>query len=173
MCVTCHTDQVKGTSDLAANVSTANVFPATLASTANGYLMDTESTGDFPIMIHKFHMSSSLVKSGASYVVNSTSYSFPTKTPLNAAGAVKVPTAKDCSQCHTSNKTALDEDNWKTKPTRLACGSCHDGMNWATGALYKVLAKTTLAAHAGGAQTSDANCAGCHTAASIAAKHGQ
>ena len=42
-------------------------------------------------------------------------------------------------------------DDWKTNPTREACGSCHDTVNFATGAN-----------HAGGPAASDQNCAICH-----------
>ena len=38
-----------------------------------------------------------------------------------------------------------------TKPSREACGSCHDTINWATGANHK-----------GGAQLDDKACASCH-----------
>jgi OmcA/MtrC family decaheme c-type cytochrome len=38
-----------------------------------------------------------------------------------------------------------------TAPSRVACGSCHDAVDWVTGA-----------GHVGGAQANDAMCAGCH-----------
>jgi hypothetical protein len=61
----------------------------------------------------------------------------------------------NCVACHTEKKagTLAQLDNWKTVPSRAACGSCHDLINWTTGAN-----------HAGGAATSDDNCAVCHPA---------
>jgi hypothetical protein len=94
---------------------------------------------------------------------------------------------RNCTKCH------LDE-SWKTKPSRLACGACHDYVDFATGVLdpRRVLGKpasgdcvqdvdcdadfgsdTTcnpesgeceLGVHRGGAQGNDAQCAVCHTA---------
>ena len=62
-------------------------------------------------------------------------------------------------------------DNWKNVPSRLACGACHDGINFATGKgvtiadALKGLTSTTAstAAHGGGAQADDSPCAPCHT----------
>lgn len=33
---------------------------------------------------------------------------------------------KNCTKCHT-------DDSWKTKPTRAACGACHDNLNFTNG----------------------------------------
>ena len=38
----------------------------------------------------------------------------------------------NCEACHTGN--AKNVANWKTVPSRAACGSCHDNVNFATGA---------------------------------------
>jgi len=38
----------------------------------------------------------------------------------------------NCESCHTG--TVADVGNWRTVPSRAACGSCHDNINWATGA---------------------------------------
>lgn len=56
----------------------------------------------------------------------------------------------DCSVCHTGG--GLDEDNWKTSPNKIACGSCHDDVDFATG----------LNHGSGGVQQSNQFCAGCH-----------
>jgi hypothetical protein len=59
---------------------------------------------------------------------------------------------RNCTACHTN-------DNWKTKPSRLACGTCHDntwfGDQNAVPAGYK--------SHAGGIQIDDSKCTVCHT----------
>jgi OmcA/MtrC family decaheme c-type cytochrome len=58
---------------------------------------------------------------------------------------------ENCTKCHQG--TGAQVDNWKTKPSKKACGSCHDTVNFATGTN-----------HTGGPQTDDATCAMCHPA---------
>ena len=48
----------------------------------------------------------------------------------------------NCQACHTGG--GVNVDNWKTVPSRAACGSCHDTINWTTGV-----------GHAGGVAPSD------------------
>jgi Outer membrane cytochrome MtrC/MtrF-like, domains II/IV len=84
---------------------------------------------------------------------------------------------KDCGKCHT-------DDSWQTKLSREACGSCHDNVNFATGAVNPpitgpacttnsdcnsfafdascVSGACTISQHGGGIQTDDSNCATCH-----------
>src|SRR6185369_9493208 len=66
--------------------------------------------------------------------------------------------------------------NFKNVPSRLACGACHDGINFATGAgvtnaafNQSIINGTTAAAtgHIGGIQADDSKCALCHDATSI------
>ena len=57
----------------------------------------------------------------------------------------------NCQSCHTGS--GADVDNWKSVPSRAACGSCHDAIDWATGVN-----------HAGGVALSDGFCAVCHPA---------
>ncbi|MCA9597942.1 MAG: hypothetical protein KC776_31740 [Myxococcales bacterium] len=97
---------------------------------------------------------------------------------------------KNCAKCH-------QDDVWKSKPSRQACGACHDAVEWASGDFKppRVLGNTActtktdcLAAygtgecntttgkceiqkHGGGAQASDANCSMCHNANDITDKH--
>jgi len=60
---------------------------------------------------------------------------------------------KNCTVCHV-------DDRWKTKPSRLACGACHDNI-W-FGDLAGMPATAQL--HPGGTQLTDAGCAFCHPA---------
>lgn len=60
---------------------------------------------------------------------------------------------RNCTACHV-------DDRWKTKPSRLACGACHDNIDWATG---KSVVKDKKD-HGGGPQANDTACAACHTA---------
>jgi OmcA/MtrC family decaheme c-type cytochrome len=168
MCVTCHTDQAKAQSTTGANQSSSSY---SFGSTGNGFLLDNESVVDFPIMVHKLHMSSYLTKSGAGYYPASSGYPFPTK----AAAFITKADAKLCYNCHTTNKTANNEDNWKNKPSRMACGACHDGLDFTTGLLKSVNTSnntTVPYAHGGGKQLDDSKCAGCHTVSNILTKHG-
>jgi len=56
-----------------------------------------------------------------------------------------------CEVCHDPKSGAAQATAYLTKPTRVACGACHDDVNFATGAN-----------HAGGPQISDNQCATCH-----------
>jgi hypothetical protein len=60
---------------------------------------------------------------------------------------------KNCTTCHS-------DDRWKTTPSRLACGSCHDN-TW-FGAPAGMPATGEL--HKGGQQSDDTNCSSCHPA---------
>ncbi len=56
---------------------------------------------------------------------------------------------RNCVRCHTPE--ASQSYVWYTFPSRAACGSCHDNIDWVTGAN-----------HPAGPQASDAACASCH-----------
>lgn len=140
-CVVCHNDQRK--------FGRTNVNSATgvFAVDANGYLLDGETQGDFTVFIHKLHMGSKLTKSGIGYnYADAADFQYKLK---------KYPqTVLNCTKCHENSTAAPQGNNWKTEVSRLACGSCHDGINFATGDGHG----------AGGIQTSDANCKVCHNA---------
>lgn len=149
-CVVCHNDQRKYGRTNVASVGGA------FSTAANGYLLDSETQGDFPVFIHKLHAGNNavLTKSGVGYnYADSAEFQYKLK---------KYPqTVLNCTKCHENSAAAPQGDNWKTAPSRLACGSCHDSINFATGV-----------GHA--AQTSDANCKTCHdpgTAVDHVARH--
>jgi OmcA/MtrC family decaheme c-type cytochrome len=56
----------------------------------------------------------------------------------------------NCTKCHQG--TGAQVDNWKKVPSRAACGSCHDNVDFATGANHK-----------GGKQLTDNACSACHS----------
>jgi OmcA/MtrC family decaheme c-type cytochrome len=61
---------------------------------------------------------------------------------------------RNCANCHEGTNAAAkpaQSDVWLTRPSRDTCGSCHDDINWATGAN-----------HPAGAQLNDNACASCH-----------
>jgi len=127
---------------------------------------DTGNTVDFKVMIHKLHMGEHLpsVAAGGKYDIigfNQTDVDFST---------VAFPQdIRNCQNCHEGTNASAkptQSDVYFTQPSAAACGSCHDDVNFATGAN-----------HAGGAQP-DSACAKCHTAdsgadwdASIKAAH--
>ncbi len=170
-CVVCHTDQRKyGRSNVA---STANAFPAlTETATVNAttgitsysytpstYVADGAVSGDFPNLVHKIHQGKELVKQNYNYA----NVAFNNKGFSMLGGGQKM-----CSKCHDNTKAA-QADNWNTVPSRLACGACHDGINFATGAGTTLGGATT--GHVGKAQSNDGTCALCHGAADIKTYH--
>lgn len=106
---------------------------------------DTGQTMDFNVMIHKIHRGAELpsVQGGTPYQIigfGSTVFDFST---------VEFPQdIRNCTQCHTGG---TQSDHYKNKPSRASCGSCHDDVNFLSGAN-----------HGGGIQLDDNNCSACH-----------
>jgi len=99
---------------------------------------------DFVPFIHAIHMGKELpAANGAAFFGIPSEVGYPQDI-------------KNCVKCHRG----ADKDNWMAKPTRTACGSCHNNVDFATGAN-----------HIGGRATSDALCTVCHDAASVAGYH--
>jgi len=176
LCVTCHTDQTKY----------GFVKVTETATTVSGAYKRTstdESAFTLPRMIHQTHMGKELVKTG----YNLNGHCNPVTGAgmaqcLNTVGFPQNPA--NCTTCHdgsatksdgsvNANKTA-DGDNWKNVPSIIACGSCHDGIDFATGSGITLADKaadiaagvavgTTQTGHVGGAQTNNVNCQACHT----------
>ena len=166
ICVACHTDQTK--------YSFIEV-----TKTATGYSGDYkkvngESAFDYPRMIHQTHMGSRLTKTG--YNLNG---HYNATTGANRGqlfNAVGYPQDQgNCVKCHDGSSNAAhkttDGDNWKKVPSRLACGACHDGIDFATGS-GKTVSGSSIG-HIGGAKKDDQLCALCHDAASIPVYHTQ
>lgn len=138
-CVVCHTAQRGNGKD---NVlSVAGAFDVTVDQRKG----DGEVFGEFVTMVHKIHMGSKLTKTGYNYddlLFNDIEY------PVWNSVA-------NCRKCHKDG-AAPQGNNWQTKPSRKGCGSCHDNINFATGANLKAGG----AAHA--PQADDSFCVGCH-----------
>ncbi|MEO8652569.1 MAG: OmcA/MtrC family decaheme c-type cytochrome, partial [Ramlibacter sp.] len=176
-CVVCHTDQRKF--GYASVASAANKFPALKeTATVNSVtgitsfsyspetrVADGEVSGNFTTLVHKIHMGKELVKENYNYA----NVAFNNKGYSMLGGGQKM-----CSKCHDNTKSA-QADNWKTKPSRLACGACHDGINWATGTGTTLADKAEglgkSSGHVAGKQTDDANCAICHRAELLVENH--
>jgi OmcA/MtrC family decaheme c-type cytochrome len=109
---------------------------------------DSGNTVDLAVMAHKIHMGSELpsVQAGKPYQIigfqgNVTDWST----------VVHPSDPRRCEVCHQQDSGATQATAYLTRPTRASCGSCHDDVNFATGAN-----------HAGGPQISDNQCAACH-----------
>jgi OmcA/MtrC family decaheme c-type cytochrome len=119
----------------------------------------TGNTLDLKVMAHKIHMGSSL----PSVVGTATTPGVPYEIAgymgamSNFSTVVDPAMAQRCEVCHTQTSTTLKTTGgaqataFLTKPSRAACGACHDDVNFATGAN-----------HAGGVQPDDNECATCH-----------
>lgn len=92
---------------------------------------DTGNTVDFKVFIHKLHMGSELpsVQAGTPYQIIGFGQA------VNDWSTVELPSdPRRCQFCHESTTGATQANAWLTTPTRAACGSCHDNVNFATGA---------------------------------------
>jgi len=165
-CMVCHTDQRKfGRTE-------ATINPTTLAFTSATEKVDGRAVGNMPNNIHKIHMGGLLAKKNYNY--GGTLYN-----------EVKFPQdIRNCTKCHDGSATSTAQtaqgDNWKNVPNRLACGGCHDGINFATGQgvtigdAAKGLTSTTSFngfAHGGQSQADDSLCTTCHTPGNIDINH--
>jgi len=147
-CVTCHN---------------ANSFdPGTPAN--------NRQTVDFKRVVHKLHMGKSLpsVKAGQKFLFNGNDFSDVT-FPMMSSNGTSDP--GNCTACHEVNSAVAGApaDYWKTKPTMVACGSCHDGVDFGSPTGLASCNQTQTdggtpfpCAHSGGAQTNDSSCVLCH-----------
>ncbi len=187
-CVTCHTDQIKYSFNGGDATFLADGVTFAVQTGSNSVVRPAQAilygraVGNYPSLIHKVHMGEELVKKG---------YHFN-----NAAeglfNEVKFPQdQRNCTKCHNGaasdvNKKTVDGDNWKNLPSRLACGACHDGIDFtlAAGAVGSITLQdrdadvsanvavgTTHSGHVGGIQTDDSLCSSCHTAAATMLVH--
>ncbi|MCS6803893.1 MAG: OmcA/MtrC family decaheme c-type cytochrome [Acidobacteriota bacterium] len=106
---------------------------------------DTGNTTDFNVMIHKIHRGADLpsVRAGRPYQL------IGNRGVVHDYSKVRFPQdIRNCDSCHTGSQGM----NALTRPSRIACGSCHDNVNFATGQ-----------GHGPGIpQTNDLACGFCH-----------
>jgi OmcA/MtrC family decaheme c-type cytochrome len=123
LCVMCHTPQ--------------NVDPI------------TGNSLDLKVMAHQIHMGAQLPS-----VVAGTPYTFVGyQNAVSDFSAVVDPAdPRRCQVCHDQTTGAAQATLYATNPTRVACGSCHNNVNFVTGAN-----------HLAGAQPDDSRCSTCHT----------
>jgi OmcA/MtrC family decaheme c-type cytochrome len=105
---------------------------------------DTGNTVDMKVMTHKIHRGASLpsVIAGKPYVIIGNSQS------VNDYSDIALP--QDIRNCTTCHKDSKQTNAWKLFPSAEACGSCHDDVDFTTGAN-----------HPAGPST-NADCASCH-----------
>ncbi len=103
---------------------------------------------DFKVMTHKIHMGSSLPS-----VIAGKPYQFVGfQNAISDFSKVVDPAmAQRCTVCHDQTTGAAQAKSYMTEPTRATCGSCHDDVNFQTGAN-----------HPAGPELSDAQCSTCH-----------
>ena len=109
---------------------------------------NTGNSLDMKVFIHKLHAGSTLpsVQAGKAYQV----YGF--NNAVSDWSTVVYPAdVRRCQTCHNPKNGAAQTNNWLTKPSRAACGSCHDDVNFASGQNHVNLP-----------QADDNQCAQCH-----------
>ena len=167
-CVVCHTDQMK----YGSTEATTTIINNQIVFTSATQVVNGRAVGNLPNHVHKIHMGQFLVKQNYNFsnvLYNKVLY------PQDL---------RNCTTCHDGSATSTAQtaqgDNWKNVPSRLACGACHDGINFATGmgvtvadALNGSTSTTSFNgfAHGGQAQPDDSLCASCHTPANINTYH--
>ncbi len=108
---------------------------------------DTQLTQDMPVLIHKIHMGKNLPS-----VQAGTPYRIWHRGAWSDFSKVGFPGGTDelmtCEVCH---QNAPQANNYLTAPSRAACGSCHDNVNFASGLNHVNLP-----------QIDDNQCAQCH-----------
>jgi OmcA/MtrC family decaheme c-type cytochrome len=162
-CVVCHTEQRKYGRTEAKLDATTNAFTET-----STYMVDGRAVGNLPNFIHKIHLGVFLAKKNYNYagvVPNEVGY------PQDI---------RNCTKCHdgsdSSTAKTAQGDNWKNVPSKLACGSCHDGINFETGRGVTLAdaergLTTSPFGHVGGAQADDSLCVLCHKPANVDVNH--
>jgi OmcA/MtrC family decaheme c-type cytochrome len=109
---------------------------------------DTGNSVDMIEMTHKIHSGVALpsVEAGTPYKIIGNSQSVHDYSHIAFPAGTR-----NCVVCHEQDKGAAQKEAWLS-PTRQACGSCHDNVNFATGKNHLDLP-----------QVSDNQCATCHT----------
>ncbi len=151
-CKTCHGEELAAHGGDRLSVETC-----TTCHTAGSIDPQSGNSLDLEVMVHKIHAGGELPSvAGADgnpwLTADNGEYAIfgyqDQKVSWEKVGFPAV--IENCAKCHSG--TGGDADNWFKRPTRAACGSCHDDVDF-----------TTVGTHAGGPQASDDNCAVCHT----------
>ena len=176
-CVTCHTDQTKF--GFAPVATTATGYSGAYYRVPTGAAdAGQEAAFIYPRMIHQTHMGDELIKTG--YNLNGHCNTATNSNLAQCYNLVGFPQdQRNCTRCHAGATSAAagtaaastDGDNWLNVPSRLACGACHDGINFVDGSGTQLNNAFPGLGHIGGSQADDSKCAGCHKAADIQIYH--
>jgi OmcA/MtrC family decaheme c-type cytochrome len=132
---------------------------------------DANSGNNLPLatMVHKIHSGKLLKKAlvegkgGEDYTI----WGFG-NTPHNYAEVGFPQDLRNCTKCHSGDNPLTPQgDNWKTKPSKEACLTCHankTGSEWDN--THKVFAASLVGANAAAKDLTNAQCANCHKAGS-------
>jgi OmcA/MtrC family decaheme c-type cytochrome len=159
-CVVCHTGQRSwGRVEAPYDANTLQFLPSGTPPAVTTYMVDGKAVGNLVNMIHKTHLGKFLARKNYNYAeVEFNEVGYPQDT-------------RNCQNCHTQTTATPQGNNWLTAPSRLACGACHDGINFDTGTgvtLADAWAGKTVSTGFNGkahpANATDAGCtnAGCH-----------
>jgi OmcA/MtrC family decaheme c-type cytochrome len=86
---------------------------------------ETGRTVDFKVMVHRIHAGEGLpsnLQGNPYYIVG---FGNPVPTVHDYSGVV-FPQTGGVAQCTVCHQGGEDADNWRTRPSREACTSCHD-----------------------------------------------
>jgi OmcA/MtrC family decaheme c-type cytochrome len=159
ICVACHNDQrrltaIPGTGTTpAVNLDTPGAVSGTPSTWAgNATIVNGEAFINLPVFIHKIHMGEELTLKGGTY--SGMPMPYEVTYPQDV---------RNCDMCHrtvaaSDNHKVVQADNFKTKPSRRACGACHDDISFAA------TPPAGRKAHSGGDMADDSSCAVCHPA---------
>jgi OmcA/MtrC family decaheme c-type cytochrome len=109
---------------------------------------DTGNTVDMKVWLHKVHMGEQLpsVQAGKPYQI------IGFNQGVSDWSTVAMPSdLRRCEFCHDPKSGAQQADAWLKNPSRAACGSCHDNVDFATGKNHVNLP-----------QVDDKQCSTCH-----------
>jgi OmcA/MtrC family decaheme c-type cytochrome len=120
---------------------------------------DSLQTVDFKVMIHKIHRGENLPSvdvGGGEYAI------WGYRNSKHDYSTVVFPQdIRNCVKCHDGSDAATpDGDNWKTRPTMAACGSCHDDVDFSRDGSAPV---NDPDGHSGGIVVDNSLCATCHS----------
>ena len=131
-CVVCHTEQRKfGRTEAAFGVVDAGTSSSLVFASADGgtdvnttstYRVYDRAIGRFPNQIHHIHGGGVLALKNYNYAgVTFNDVLYPQDV-------------RNCTKCHDpSNPATPQATNFENVPNRVACGGCHDGIDFATG----------------------------------------
>lgn len=154
-CIACHNDQRRFTT-LSSTTKPPTVGDAAIAAdgtwTGRLAVVNGEGVLDLPVFLHKIHMGEKLKLTGGA---GGTYVGVPEPFEVTYPQDIR-----NCTKCHRNPPTAkipvLMADNWKTQPSRRACGACHDDKSF----VNPPPAGRTL--HSGGPMADDSKCLLCH-----------